>query len=85
MPGGARSFHFSTGGANGGFHFSNPESIFSEFLRGGGAGMGGGGLDDDDFGGFGGFGGMGGMPGGKSKRGPGGQRFTACSSKIIEH
>jgi DnaJ family protein B protein 4 len=35
MPGsGPRTFHFSTsgGGANG-FNFSNPESIFSEFLR----------------------------------------------------
>lgn len=76
MPGGTRTFHFSTGGGGGGFHFSNPESIFSEFLRGGGASMGG---DDDDFGGFGGFG-MGGMPGGMggsrgSKRGPGGSRF----------
>ncbi|KAJ4324213.1 Molecular chaperone (DnaJ super) [Neodidymelliopsis sp. IMI 364377] len=62
MPGGgARTFHFSTGGGGAnGFNFSNPESIFSEFLRGqGGGGMG----DDDDFGGFGGFG-MGGMPGG---------------------
>lgn len=48
MPGGGtRTFHFSTGsGGGGGFHFSNPESIFSEFLRGGGAGMGG---EDDDF------------------------------------
>lgn len=62
MPGGgARTFHFSTGGGGAnGFNFSNPESIFSEFLRGGGGSMGG---DDDDFGGFGGFG-MGGMPGG---------------------
>lgn len=67
-----RTFHFSTngGGANG-FNFSNPESIFSEFLRGGGGGSMG---DDDDFGGFGGFG-MGGMPGGmggsRGGRGPG--------------
>lgn len=80
MPGGTRTFHFSTGngGGGGGFNFSNPESIFSEFLRGGGGGMGGGLGDDDDFGGFGGFG-MGGMPGGmggsKSKRAPGGSRF----------
>jgi DnaJ family protein B protein 4 len=44
IPGGGR-FHFSTGGGgNGGFSFSNPESIFSEFFRSGGAGMG----DDDD-------------------------------------
>lgn len=79
MPGGTRTFHFSTGGGGGGFHFSNPESVLSEFLRGGGAGMGG---DEEDFSGFGGFG-MGGMPGGmpgmsgsrSSKRGPGGSRF----------
>jgi hypothetical protein len=75
MPRG-QSFHFSTGGGGAGFNFSNPESIFSEFLRGGGAGMGG---DDDDFGSFGSFG-MGGMPGGmggsrSSRRGPGGSRF----------
>jgi DnaJ homolog subfamily B member 4 len=65
MPGGTRSFHFSTGGGDG-FNFSNADDIFSEFLRNGGGGMGGG---DDDFG-FGGFG-MGGMPGGMggSKRG----------------
>jgi DnaJ family protein B protein 4 len=70
MPGGGgtRTFHFSTGSGGGsggasGFHFSNPDSIFAEFLRGGGAGMGGG--DDDDFGGFSSFGGgvPGGMPG----------------------
>ncbi|KAG9202700.1 hypothetical protein G6514_004192 [Epicoccum nigrum] len=78
MPGsGPRTFHFSTsgGGANG-FNFSNPESIFSEFLRGGGGGSMGG--DDDDFGGFGGFG-MGGMPGGMggSRAGRGqGARFS---------
>ena len=79
MPGGARTFHFSTGGGGAnGFNFSNPESIFSEFLRGGGGSMGGG--DDDDFGGFGGFG-MGGMPGGMpggmggGGRGPG-ARFS---------
>jgi len=48
MPGGGgtKTFHFSTsGGPGGGFSFSNPESIFSEFLRGGGGGMG----EDDDF------------------------------------
>jgi DnaJ family protein B protein 4 len=81
MPGGggARTFHFSTnGGGPGGFSFSNPENIFSEFLRGGGGNMGGGGGggDDDDF--FGGFG-MGGMPGGmggsRGGRGPG-ARFS---------
>lgn len=42
--GGTRSFHFSTNGGGGGFSFSNPESIFSEFFKSGGAGMG----DDDD-------------------------------------
>lgn len=71
MPGagGARSFHFSTGGGGGGggFNPSNPESIFAEFLRGQG-GMGGGhGGDDDDFfsafgGGSGGFSPFGGRP-----------------------
>lgn len=47
MPGGGggRSFHFSTGGGAGGFSFSNPESIFSEFFKQGGAGMG----DDEDI------------------------------------
>lgn len=42
MPGG--SFHYSTNGAGGGFNFSNPESIFSQFFKSGGAGLG----DDDD-------------------------------------
>ncbi|RQM06460.1 hypothetical protein DH86_00002339, partial [Scytalidium sp. 3C] len=45
MPGGGggRTFHFSTSGGNGGgFSFSNPESIFSEFFRQqGGGGFGG--------------------------------------------
>jgi DnaJ family protein B protein 4 len=73
--GGARTFHFTTGGAGGpggagGFHFQNPENIFAEFLRqsgggGGMGGMGGAGADDMDdvFGGFG-----GGMPGGARTR-----------------
>ncbi len=45
MPGGgARSFHFSSAdGGPGGFSFSNPESIFTEFMRSSGGGMGGGG------------------------------------------
>lgn len=62
MPGGTRSFHFSTGGGGGnGFHFSNADDIWSEFMRSSGVGGGGG---DDGFGfGDGGFG-MGGMPGG---------------------
>lgn len=51
--GGGRDFHyeFSSGGpGGGGFSFSNPESIFSEFLRGQ-AGMGGGEGFEDIFGG----------------------------------
>ena len=43
--GGARTFHFSTNGGSGGFNFSDPSSIFSEFVRGGAANMG----DDADF------------------------------------
>ncbi|KAF3069113.1 DnaJ like protein subfamily B member 4 [Daldinia childiae] len=62
MPGGgARTFRFSTN-SNGGnpFNFSAPESIFAEFMRGSGGGLGG---DDDepDLSQF--FGGAG-MPGG---------------------
>ncbi|KAI1121944.1 hypothetical protein F5Y10DRAFT_282083 [Nemania abortiva] len=50
MPGGARSFHFTTSGGGGNpFNFSNPEQIFSEFMRGGGGGGGGLGDDDDGF------------------------------------
>ena len=79
---GAPRFHFSTsgGGANG-FNFSNPDSIFSEFLRGNGGGMGG---DDDDFGGFGfGMGGMpGGMPGGNGRR-PGARFNSGRSSRSV--
>ena len=52
-----RTFHFAAGGGGkGGFTFSNPESIFSEFLRGGGANMG----DNNDM--FARLGGMGGGP-----------------------
>ena len=49
MPGGGgRTFHFSTGGGNGAFSFSDPSSIFSEFFKQqGGGGMGAG--DDDDI------------------------------------
>ncbi len=47
--GGTRTFHFSTGGGGGGgaggFSFSNPENIFADFFKQGGAGMG----DDDDI------------------------------------
>ena len=47
MPGGGRTFHFSTENGGGrGFNFSNPESIFAEFFRQGGGGMGG---EDDPF------------------------------------
>ncbi|RFU81611.1 psi1 [Trichoderma arundinaceum] len=59
MPGGGgtRTFHFSTsGGGTKGYSFTNPEDLFTEFMRNGGmhsAGAGGGGGgDDDDFGGF---------------------------------
>lgn len=44
MPGRGQ-FHFSTSGGSGGFSFSNPENIFSEFFKQGGAGLG----DDDDI------------------------------------
>jgi len=50
--GGARSFHYDFGsgggGSGGGFQFSNPDSIFAEFLRGQ-SGMGGGSDFDDLF------------------------------------
>jgi hypothetical protein len=39
MPGGTRSFHFSTGGGGpNGFNFSSADDIFSEFMRTGGVG-----------------------------------------------
>ncbi|EEP79530.1 conserved hypothetical protein [Uncinocarpus reesii 1704] len=58
MPGGARTFHFTSTGGPSGFKFSEPEDIFSSFARsegadifsllnslgGGGGGMGGGGF-----------------------------------------
>lgn len=65
MPGGgARTFHFNTGGGGGGGRsgfggFSDPKDIFAQFMSGGGAGMGGGGDDDDIFAQFGGLGGGG--------------------------
>ena len=68
--GGTRSFHFSTGGGGAnGFNFSDPESIFAEFLRTGsmGGGMGG---EDDDMGGIPGLGGFK-MGGGMPRRGSG--------------
>lgn len=46
MPGGGRSFHYSTGpgGGGGGLKFNDPNSIFAEFVKSGG----GGGFGDDD-------------------------------------
>ena len=71
--GSGRTFHFSTSssGGGGGFSFSEPDSIFSEFLR---SGAGGGGGDDNDpfFQGFGGMGGIGGSTG----------RFRSQSSRF---
>ena len=47
MPGGGRSFHFSTGGGPNGFSFSDANDIFGNFARSqGGAG---GGVDQDDI------------------------------------
>lgn len=77
--GGTRTFHFSTGGGpggggGGGFSFSNPESIFADFFKQGGAGMG---DDDDIFAQFTGGGGAGGDGGGRSRfreSGGGGRR-----------
>ena len=65
MPGGGRSFHFSTGGGSGGFNFSNADDIFQSFLRsqGGGAGFG----DDEDI--LSSFMGGRGSGGGRSSRG----------------
>ena len=73
MPGGTRTFHFSTGngGGGGGFRFSNPNDIFSSFFKQGGASMG----DDDDV--FAQFGGMGSNPFGGATSGRGGQRFQS--------
>lgn len=45
MPGGTRSFHFSTNGGSG-FSFSDPNDVFSSFGRNGAAGLGG---DKDDL------------------------------------
>ena len=63
MPGGrAQSFHFTTNGGSGGFSFSNPNRIFSEFFKQGGAAMG----DDDDI--FAQFGGGPRMSGGRGSQ-----------------
>ena len=69
MPGGARSFHFSTGGGGNGFNFSNADDIVGEFMRSSGGG------DDFDFGGF----GMGGMPGGMGGMGGGGSPMSVAT------
>ncbi|KAI0124235.1 hypothetical protein BJ170DRAFT_598555 [Xylariales sp. AK1849] len=68
--GGARTFHFSTGGGGGGFNFSNPESIFAEFMRGTGGSGGRGGLDNEDISEI-----LGGM-GGSMPRSAGGSRSS---------
>ena len=92
MPGGTRTFHYSTGGGgNGGFNFSDPGSIFSEFFKQGGAAMG----DDDDifasFGGGGmggrssgggGAGGFGGSRGSRYKESNGGPRHRAPTPEV---
>lgn len=81
--GGTRTFHFSTGGGPNGFSFSNPESIFAEFMRSGGGGGGGGGDDMNDI--FGAFGG--GIPRGAG--GGGGPRmrtsFGSDSGRSARH
>lgn len=79
--GGARSFHFSTGGGPGGgaggFSFSNPDSIFADFFKQGGAGMG----DDDDV--FAQFTGGGGSGGGRPRfRESGGGRRRARTPEV---
>jgi DnaJ family protein B protein 4 len=83
MPGGTRSFHFSTGGGGpNGFNFSNADDIFAQFQRNSGFG------DDDGFfggGGGGGFGNMGGMgQKGKGGRFAGGRRAPEPEATIVE-
>ncbi|KAH8725221.1 hypothetical protein GQ44DRAFT_616278 [Phaeosphaeriaceae sp. PMI808] len=84
MPGGTRSFHFSSsGGGPNGFNFSNADDIFSNFMRSSSTGG-----DDDFFGGGGGFG-MGGMPGsgmgGKGRsRFSGGRRAPEPEITVVE-
>ena len=57
MPGGTRSFHFSTNGGSSGFSFSDPNDIFANFTKSSSAGLA---EDDDIFNIFSGLGGMGG-------------------------
>ena len=87
MPGGGgtRTFHFSTGGGGrrGGFGgFSDPKDIFAEFIRGGGASMGG--EDEGDpFAQFGGLGG--GRPsGGRTASGFGRRREPELETTVVE-
>ena len=87
MPGGGgtRTFHFSTGGGGrgGGFGgFSDPRDIFAEFIRGGGASMGG--EDEGDpFAQFGGLGG--GRPsGGRTTSGFGRRREPELETTVVE-
>ena len=67
MPGGTRTFHFSTNGGNG-FKFSDPYETFSSFGRQGGAG----GMDNDDL-----FEMLGGLGQGFGRQGRGGGRRTS--------
>jgi DnaJ family protein B protein 4 len=83
MPGGTRSFHFSTGGGGpNGFNFSNADDIWSQFMRSAGTD----GDDDGFFGGGGGGFGMGGMPGGKGRGGrfAGGRRAPEPEVTVVE-
>lgn len=66
MPGGTRSFHFSTNGGGSGFNFGDPNDIFANFAKSGGSGMG---EDDDIFSSM--FSGMGGGRGGRRTTGSG--------------
>lgn len=70
MPGGGtRTFHFSkNGGGPSSFNFSNPHTIFEEFVRSNGTGGLGGDDDDDMSNFFSAFGNAGGRPGGGRSR-----------------
>lgn len=88
MPGGgSRTYRFQSGGGGGGgaFNFSNPESIFSEFFKQGGAGMG---DDDDIFSQFAGSGGGGRSSGGSRRfqeaNGHGRHRTVTPEVTIVE-
>ncbi|KAJ9148379.1 DnaJ-domain-containing protein [Pleurostoma richardsiae] len=84
--GGARSFHFTTSGNGAGFSFSNPESIFSEFMRqsggmgGGGARGGGGEPDIDDI-----FSAFGGAAGARASTGSRGSRMRTSFGDDAMH